>query len=221
MADLKARLEQFAAIRIRPNLLVNISVGLGNWAAVPWIALLNTEVTETTQEGIYVVFLITHDLERVFLTLNQGTTVLVKELGQREAQKRMIDVAAKARNSISDLSDAGFKLDNKIELGGDGWREKNYEIGTIGHIDFKSNDLPDDETVGKLLASVIDAYDRVVDVPPPDVSAPAAIQSYEMDDALNELFLEQARIEDILKIWDEKEKPNTAWRSRCRQKLRR
>jgi MrcB-like, N-terminal domain len=95
MADVKTRLEMFPAVRNRSDLLVSISVGQGNWASVPWIALLNTSVTRSTQEGIYIVFLISHDLGRIFLTLNQGTTNLVRELGQREAQKRMLDVANK------------------------------------------------------------------------------------------------------------------------------
>ena len=97
MSDVKSRLEQFPAVQSRPDLLVNISVGQGNWATVPWIALLNTKITRSTQEGIYVVFLIATELDRIFLTLNQGTTNLVRELGQREAQKRMLDVASKTR----------------------------------------------------------------------------------------------------------------------------
>ena len=97
MSDVKARLEQFPAVQSRPDLLVNISVGQGNWAAVPWIALLNTRITQSTQEGVYVVFLIATELDRIFLTLNQGTTNLVRDLGQREAQKRMLDVASKTR----------------------------------------------------------------------------------------------------------------------------
>ncbi len=85
IGTLKSRLERFAAIKIRPNLDVNISVGLGNWATTPWIAILNAKVTQSTQEGVYVVFLVATDLKRVFLTLNQGTTALVKGLGQSNA----------------------------------------------------------------------------------------------------------------------------------------
>ena len=139
---------------------------------MPWIALLNTNVTTSTQEGIYVVFLIATDLNRIFLTLNQGTTNLVNGLGQREAQKRMIDVANKTRLLISDLAAAGFVLDSKISLGGGGWLAKNYEIGTIAHMDFDVNDLPSDERMNELLKAVLDAYDRAVDVPPPEPTTP-------------------------------------------------
>jgi hypothetical protein len=79
MSDLKTRLEQFPAVLNRQDLLVNISVGLGNWAAVPWIALLNTKITRSTQEGIYIVFLVATELDRAFLTLNQGTQNLVRD----------------------------------------------------------------------------------------------------------------------------------------------
>ena len=209
MADVKARLEQFPAVQNRPDLLVNISVGLGNWAAVPWIALLNTRITQTTQEGIYVVFLIARELDRIFHTLNQGTANLVKELGQREAQKRMVDVATKTRPLISDLTTAGFLLDNEINLGGSGWLSKNYEIGTIAYNDFGVNEIPNDQRMNELLEALLAAYDRAVDVPPPapgiiEIEPPLSPEPYRMEDALSELFLEQPSIERLLSIWEGK-----------------
>jgi hypothetical protein len=212
MSNVKSRLEQFPAVRSRPDLLVNISVGQGNWATVPWIALLNTRITRSTQEGVYVVFLITTGLDRIFLTLNQGTTNLVRELGQREAQMRMLDVASKTRGLVSHLLVAGFVLDNEIKLGGGGWLAKNYEIGTIAHIDFKTNNVPDDERMNELLEAVLEAYDQTVDAPRPELPVPGNIatgapvpsEPYRMDDALSELFLEQSRLERLLAIWEGK-----------------
>jgi hypothetical protein len=160
MSDVKTRIEMFPAVRNRSDLLVSISVGQGDWASVPWIALLNTSVTRSTQEGIYIVFLISHDLGRIFLALIQGTTNLVRELGQREAQKRMLDVANKTRMLIPGLEAQGFALDNEIALGGSGWLAKNYEIGTIAHINFDVNDVPPDDRINELLKAALDAYDR-------------------------------------------------------------
>jgi MrcB-like, N-terminal domain len=54
MSAVKTRIEQFAAVKSRPDLLVSISVGQGNWATVPWIAILNTRITKSTQEGVYI-----------------------------------------------------------------------------------------------------------------------------------------------------------------------
>jgi hypothetical protein len=210
MSAVKGRLEKFAAVQSRQNLLVNISVGQGNWAAVPWIALLNTTVTRSTQEGIYVVFLISTDLNRIFLTLNQGTTNLVHDLGQREAQKRMLDVVGKTRPLVPDLAAVGFVLNNEISLGGEGWLAKNYEIGTIAHIDFDTNDIPHDDRMNEVLQAVLDAYDRIIDAPPAEApiivrgDTPQPPEPYGMDDALSELFLEQAALERLLAIWSTK-----------------
>ena len=33
------------------------SVGSGNWAAVPWVAILNPKITKSVSEGVYIVFL--------------------------------------------------------------------------------------------------------------------------------------------------------------------
>ncbi|MGX0966092.1 MoxR-like ATPase [Bradyrhizobium japonicum] len=209
ISNVKDRLEQFPAVRNRPDLQVNISVGLGKWAAVPWIALLNTKNIKSTQAGVYVVFLIASSLDRLFLTLGQGATNLVEELGQREARNQMVDVASKVRPIISDLSTSGFILDNHIELGSDGWREKNYEIGTIAHIDFAVGDVPDDAKMNDLLESVLAAYERTVDDPSakhstfeePQSGELPAIEPYGVDDALSELFLDQSALERLLAIW--------------------
>jgi hypothetical protein len=206
---LKTRLEQLPTVRNRQDLLVNISVGLGNWAAVPWIALLNTKITQSTQEGVYIVFLIATKLDRIFLTLNQGTHNLVRDLGQREAQKQMLDVANKTRPLISSLASAGFILDNEITLGSNGWLAKNYEIGTIAHTDFGVDDIPTDDRINELLKAAIDAYDRAVDAPSAEPltteaivsDRPATPEPYGMDNALVELFLEQTTIERLLSIW--------------------
>lgn len=45
------------------------SVGQGNWATIPWIAIMNKSETETTQQGVYVVYLFAEDMESVYLTL--------------------------------------------------------------------------------------------------------------------------------------------------------
>src|SRR5690554_2878605 len=37
------------------------SIGQGNWARVPWLAILDKEITTTTQEGVYVVYLFSSD----------------------------------------------------------------------------------------------------------------------------------------------------------------
>ena len=48
--------ESLAGAKVKP------SVGQGNWASVPWIAVLHPRETDTTQHGVYPVLLFREDL---------------------------------------------------------------------------------------------------------------------------------------------------------------
>jgi MoxR-like ATPase len=125
----------------------------------------------------------------------------------------MLDVASKTRTVVSELASAGFILDNEIELGGGGWLAKNYEIGTIAHIDFGTDSYPNDEHMNALLEALIKAYDRAVDETPseslpkkdnPLETPPIEAEAYRIEEALSELFVEQEQLERLLTIWDVK-----------------
>jgi len=67
------------------NFIFRSSPGIHQaWADVPWIAILDPEVTESTQNGYYVVYLFSVDMKRVYLSLNQGITFLHKELKEKK-----------------------------------------------------------------------------------------------------------------------------------------
>lgn len=51
------------------------SVGVGRATKTPWIAIMDKDITHSTREGVYLVFLLSADYKHVYLTLNQGTTV--------------------------------------------------------------------------------------------------------------------------------------------------
>lgn len=55
------------------------SPGQGNWATIPWGAVFHRLVTESAQEGYYVVYLFKSDLSGVFLSLNQGVTTIQRQ----------------------------------------------------------------------------------------------------------------------------------------------
>ena len=68
---------------------VKPSVGQGNWASVPWIAVLHPAVTSSTQEGVYPVLLFHPDMESVEVTIAQGVTKLKQTLGRPQAYERL------------------------------------------------------------------------------------------------------------------------------------
>jgi hypothetical protein len=54
------------AVSDRVNIDVSASVGKGNSATVPWLALLDSRETDSTQRGVYVVFLFPPDMSGVY-----------------------------------------------------------------------------------------------------------------------------------------------------------
>lgn len=50
------------------------SIGNGQFASIPWVVIMNEEITKAPTKGIDIVFLFSADGKKVYLTLNQGAT---------------------------------------------------------------------------------------------------------------------------------------------------
>src|SRR5687768_15538414 len=100
-----------------PQAKVKPSVGQGNWARVPWIALLDARETDSTQHGTYPVILIPENLDGVYLTLAQGVTELKQQRGRRGAYDEMRRRADGLRPALSSLLERGYELDGDVRLG--------------------------------------------------------------------------------------------------------
>lgn len=77
----------------RDDLLVQGSVGRGYQTPYPWISILNRNITTSTQQGLYMVFLFKKDMSGFYLTLNQGITYFEKKFGTKKFEKarQMVD----------------------------------------------------------------------------------------------------------------------------------
>lgn len=91
------------------------SAGKGNWVKGPWVGFFDPIVTETAQEGYYVVYLFAGDLSTVSLSLNQGVTALRKELGVTVARQVLESRAAMLAARVGDETGARFSA-NTIDL---------------------------------------------------------------------------------------------------------
>jgi len=60
--------------KLAPDFLVEASPGKGGWTDTPWVAILDPLVTDTPQEGIYIAYLFSSSMERLYISLNQGIT---------------------------------------------------------------------------------------------------------------------------------------------------
>jgi len=134
------------------NLIVKGSAGQGGWTSCPWIAAYNKEITTTIQEGIYIVYLFSEDMERVYITLNQGCTNLKKKLGKRKATEQMVNSRSKIRAGI-DSKD--FSVDNNLTVG-----NKDYEVGSIFYKIYTKNNMPQEQQLITDLSSMITIYDE-------------------------------------------------------------
>ncbi len=86
------------------DLKVKASVGAGNWAAVPWLGFFDPLITTSATSGFYIVYLVNAQNRSMTLSLNQGTTAIYQEFGDRKGlevlQRRAIDI----RNRIPEFA---------------------------------------------------------------------------------------------------------------------
>jgi 5-methylcytosine-specific restriction protein B len=162
-AELKKSFRLLGSVESNPNLRVKASVGQGNWTKVPWIAVLDERETDTTQRGVYVVFLFRQDMTGVYLTLAQGVTEPQKQLGLKEARSFLHRRSAEVRTYTQDLADYGFALDDRIDLKADPGLGADYADSVIAYKLYQKGNVPDDETIETDVAALLQAHGRYLD----------------------------------------------------------
>ncbi len=142
---------------VNANLTVKGSVGAGNWANVPWLSVLDLEITKSTQDGIYPVYLFKADGSGVYLSLNQGTTNPTKNLGKRLATKRAKELAEEIRKGIHEMESWGEReidLKASTELG------KSYESPNIIAKYYPVDAIPASDQLKQDLIEMLSFYER-------------------------------------------------------------
>ena len=152
--DSKVLLTKEIENKIKSNMMLEVkaSCGTGGWTYYPWIAIFNPEITKTIQEGVYVVYLFSQDMKRLYLTLNQGFTNLKKELGSKKCKAVMSERRTKIRNTINKLN---FTEDNNLNVGKD-----EYEEGCIFYKEYKIDNMPTNEVFIEDLKNMISIYEE-------------------------------------------------------------
>ena len=158
--SLQKKLEASTSLKRRPHLRVKRSVGQGNWAHVPWLAILHDGRGISIQDGVYCVFLFREDMSGVYLTLHQGVTRLKKEVGVPAARKSLRERAKGLRQYCGPLADRGFSLDDAIDLKVSGGLGKDYEASTVAHKLYAKGAVPDDGELHADLEALMQAYEE-------------------------------------------------------------
>lgn len=143
------------------NIKVVASYGKGNWAAIPWISLLDQRETDTTQAGTYIVYLFEEGGNGLYVKLAQGVTAATKEFGAR-AEEVLGQRAAEVRLQCMHLAEQGFDLSGRTNLHTEGRLGKLYEASTIAAKHYVRDALPSESELLTDLTALLKAYDTYV-----------------------------------------------------------
>jgi len=156
----------------KDSIKVRGSCGQARWAEIPWVAVLDRRITETTQEGFYIVYLFQADMNGVYLSLNQGWKFFEETYGfkkgkqeiQRTAKNYQQTLKSEAFNSLdlhsSDFSFSPIFLNNKNQNTS---LAKGYELGHIYGKYYKKDEVPSQEQLFKDLNKINDIYQELIE----------------------------------------------------------
>lgn len=161
--ELKLLLEQHAHGTGREQLQVEWSVGKGNWASVPWIAIFDERETLKARDGVYISYLFREDMSAVYATLVHGTLALVNEHGTKKAYEVLAQRIKAARVQVQWLKRAGFTMDQGVALRSTSKLARDYEHGVIAYKRYDLNRMPKDAQIIADLDELCDAYESYVD----------------------------------------------------------
>jgi len=142
------------------DLLVKGSAGQGTWAAVPWLAFFDPMVTTSATQEYYVVYLYDAQAEDLYLSLNQGTTAVVREFGETRGREVLRERAHLIRSRLSDISSDYSAA--PIDLRSPANLPRGYEAGHAFGFSYDAHDLPDEETLVAHLIRLLTAYRTLV-----------------------------------------------------------
>lgn len=145
-----------------PSYLIVGSPGKGNWARTVWLAVFDRMITETAQQGFYVVYLIPEDGGRVYLSLNQGTTEIHERVGGGRYLGVLADTATRDVGLLAREDTAGL-VTGPIDLGGTGTLTRGYEAGNIFAVEYDPSALPENDQLEDDLTRLVLLYQSLVE----------------------------------------------------------
>ncbi|MBB6672272.1 MrcB family domain-containing protein [Cohnella nanjingensis] len=153
-----AGIREYPFINGDPNLKVQASAGMGNWATIPWIAIMDRRITESTQSGEYIVYLFSEDMSSVYLTLAQGVTEPNKQ-GKPESYKYL-------RNRVQEIRAVlplhGLRKDEEILLTSGGLG-RDYQVSTVAYYRYDREVLPSEAQLLADLEYLVANYQQYVE----------------------------------------------------------
>lgn len=147
---------------IQPKYLhIRGSSGNDRMSNIPWIGVFDDRVADNLQGGLYIVYLFDTAENRLFLTLNQGMTVLEDNYGLDKAKKILSRRAEILRTQINleGFEMEAINLSSSLLTG----RNQNYGDSTICYRYYDAGQFPGEDEFLVDLSKLIVTYQDLVD----------------------------------------------------------
>lgn len=135
------------------------SCGVGNWAETPWVAILKKSITESTQSGYYVCYLINADKKWLYLCLAPGWTQFAENFPGREASDKIAAYSKYLSKKLTNIP-TGFNT-GPIDLSATHQLSKGYEKGQIISKRYAVEDLRNEDQLTADLRALVGAYNEL------------------------------------------------------------
>ena len=136
--------------------LVTGSIGQGNWVESAWFAVFNRSITTSARKGVYIVYLLSKDGNKLYLTFNQGSASIRQSHSKAETIRIMRE---KAADLVSKIDSRGFRSDENISLGNNlTERAELYQKGTVFYTEYVKGSVPEEDVLRKDLANMMAIY---------------------------------------------------------------
>ena len=175
---------------------------IGSWAHVPWTAVLDTRITETTQRGVYIVLLFSENGDQVFLTVAQGVSDQTQADNEANRDAILVELDIPAGYSKGPLDGSRLGMSGKA---------KSYAASVVFYKAFGREDLPDENQIEtelmqlrQFLAQVAEndqlmsLYGHAVINSEEAIDEEPETQPYSLEEAMDGLFMEDHRVRQIL-----------------------
>lgn len=138
------------------------SVGSGNWSEIPWIAILDKTLTESTEKGYYIVVLFDSVLKNIYLGLAAGWTQFKEEYGGADGKQKIRSFCDHYGQKILTQNSRNFNI-GLIDLGAKNELGKGYESGLICFKKYSIDGLQDEILVHDI-DELLDLYFKLKNI---------------------------------------------------------
>lgn len=160
--NLRKQISELPFVKDNENLIVKSSYGKGNWAAVPWLAIMDTRETSSTQDGTYVVMLFGEKGEGVSIKIGQGVTKLKHAIGAKGAIRELKIRADKIRGKYASPEFDHFDQTVDSEYSASTQLAQLYEQSTIFSKYYRVDEVAEDEQLKDVLEQLVRIYEMYI-----------------------------------------------------------